>query len=160
MADANVTKVSSTSAFHTRARSNEGIEVPLYLPTGEKSDKWIRIRGAESDAAREAFAEMKRAVLAIKGIEDTKVQAEALRVEDRKLTAALVVDWNLDEPCTEENILALLKEAPQIERQIDAVSENRTLFFGAKLSSSPSTPKQSSDSTSDPKEAKPVTEPT
>jgi hypothetical protein len=39
-------------AFYTRQKANEGIQLPLFLPDGTKTDHWIRIRGIDSDAFR------------------------------------------------------------------------------------------------------------
>ena len=44
------------SAFFTRDRANEGIELPLYLPNGRKSEHWLRVLGVDSDAFRLAEA--------------------------------------------------------------------------------------------------------
>jgi hypothetical protein len=154
MAEEKVTRVDSSAAFDTREKSNEGIVVPLYLPTGEKTDKWMRIRGAESDAAREAFAEAKRAMLAISAIDDEKVKADAIRAEEIKLTAALVSAWNLVEPCDQEHVVERFRKSPQLMRMVDRVSEDRTLFFGVSSPSLPDSLSPNSDSTSAPQDSK------
>ena len=41
------------NAFFTRGVANEGVQLPLYLPTGEKSEHWVRILGVDSDARSE-----------------------------------------------------------------------------------------------------------
>ena len=65
-------------AFFTRERANEGVEVPLYTPDGTKSQHWIRIRGVDSDAFREAEANSKRDAFRVASIEDTVERAKAI----------------------------------------------------------------------------------
>ena len=48
------------NAFFTRGVANEGLQLPLYLPNGEKSEHWVRVLGVDSDSFRAAEAESKR----------------------------------------------------------------------------------------------------
>lgn len=65
-----VVKKPGMSAFHTRSVANEGVELPLYTPTGEKTDEWLRVRGIDSDEFRSAEADAKRDAFKIASIED------------------------------------------------------------------------------------------
>jgi len=78
-----MTGVVSMEAFFTREKANEGIEVPLYLPSGEKSEHWLRIRGVDSDHFRLAEADSRRKAIDIATIEDTLERAKA--IADAKL---------------------------------------------------------------------------
>ena len=44
----------SMDAFFTRGKANEGVQLPLYLPDGSKSEHWVRILGVDSDIFRAA----------------------------------------------------------------------------------------------------------
>lgn len=133
--------------FHTRQRANDGIELPLYTPDGERSAYWMRVRGVDSDEFRLAEAESKRDVMRIAQIEDMRERTREVELSKLKLIAVLVISWNFEQECTQENVVAFLKEAPQIADAIDRAASKRSLFFAARSSSSPSTPSTSSDLT-------------
>ena len=112
-------------SFFTRENANEGIELPLLLPDGTKTEHWLRIRGVDADGFRKAEARSKRKMLEIAAEKDLdKRDAE---VEDTRLAmlAALVIGWSFDNPCTEAEIKRLFREAPQIAEQVD-----RTAYAG------------------------------
>ena len=52
-------------SFFTRENANEGIELPLLLPDGTKTEHWLRIRGVDADGFRKAEARSKRKMLEI-----------------------------------------------------------------------------------------------
>ena len=89
-------------AFFTRERANEGVEVPLYTPDGTKSQHWVRIRGVDSDAFREAEANSKREAFRVASIEDTVERAKAIQDAKLNLIAALVISWSFEKECTLE----------------------------------------------------------
>lgn len=117
------------SAFFTRERANRGIALPLYLPTGERADHWIHVRGIDSDEFRAAEAEHKREALRIAMIEDPKERTLAIADARASLLAALVIDWSFAEPCTLENLKRFFREAPQLADSIDRAASRRDLFF-------------------------------
>lgn len=133
--------------FHTRKAANEGIEVPLYTPQGEKTAHWMRIRGVDSDEFRLAEADSKRDVMRIAQIENPRERLVEVELSKLKLIAILVVSWSFEQECTLENVVAFLKEAPQIADAIDTAASKRSLFFAGRSSSSASTPSTSSVST-------------
>lgn len=134
-------------AFFTRERANEGVEVPLYTPDGTKSQHWVRIRGVDSDAFREAEANSKREAFRVASIEDTVERAKAIQDAKLNLIAALVISWSFEKECTLENVKEFFRQAPQIADAVDQVASKRALFFAKRSSSSVSTPKPSSGST-------------
>lgn len=134
-------------AFFTRGRANEGVQLPLYLPDGSKSEHWVRIRGVDSDVFRAAEADVKRDMFRIASMEDKAERAEAMTSGKRRLVAVLVCDWSFPKPCTVENVDAFLKEAPQIMDAIDVAASKRALFFVDGSSSSQPLPSTSSSST-------------
>jgi len=134
-------------AFFTRDRANEGIQLPLYTPTGKKTDHWLRIIGVDSDAFRLAEAAAKRDAFRVANIEDKAEQAAEIAAAKRRLIAVLVVAWSFPEPCTPKTVEAFLEKAPQIMDAVDTAASRRALFFAVRSSSSPSTPSASSSST-------------
>jgi hypothetical protein len=131
-------------AFFTREKANEGIEIPLYLPDGTKTEHWLRIRGVDSDHFRLAEAESKREAMRVAMIEDPLERAKAIADAKLSLIAALVISWSFEEECTHENVKEFFRQAPQIADAVDQVASKRALFFGKGSSSSLSTPKPSS----------------
>lgn len=131
-------------SFFTRQKANEGIELPLYLPDGTKSEHILRIRGVDSDAFKEAEAKGRRRLLEA-AAEKSEAKLLAANVANREgMLCSLIIGWSFDQPCTEENKLQLLREAPQIADAIDTCASRRSLFFkNGSLSSTPS-PVQSS----------------
>lgn len=143
-------KTHTMEAFFTREKANEGIRVPLHLPTGELSEHWIEIYGVDSDAFRIAEAMSRREGVRIAQIEDPAKRDTATAELTRRLRAALVKGWSFDQECTPDNVAAFLREAPQIAEAIDRVSSNRALFFGIASLDSSRTPSTNSSSTSSP----------
>lgn len=132
-------------AFFTRARANEGVKLPLALPDGSPTEHWIRIRGIDSDQFKQAETEARRHAFELADIKDPVELQQAVSNDKLKLLAALVIDWSFaDRPCTQENIFALLREAPQIADEIDRLSARRRLFFKQGSTPSTSSPAQSS----------------
>lgn len=116
-------------SFFTKAKAEQGRKLPLYTPTSEKTDHWLNVLGIDSDAFKQAEAEAKRQAIHIAEIEDKKEQFQAQRAVERKLIAALITDWSFDMPCTEENVVNFLTQAPQIEDAVNRFAAMRTTFF-------------------------------
>lgn len=139
-------------AFFTRQKANEGIKVSLYLPSGQKTDQWIEIYGVDSDVFRSAEVEAKREAMrvAMTTEEGDKERVGKEKVEEIKvrLIAVLVKAWSFPQPCTVENVIAFLKEAPHISDTIDQLSSKRALFFAGVSKPLVDTPNTSSVSTS------------
>ena len=130
--------MSGLELFHTRARANEGVRLPLYAPDGSPTEHWLQVRHVWSDAFQEAndvaVAEVSEAVLAAQG--DPAKIAAAKREAQIKLWAALVAAWSFDEPCTPEAVAAWLREAPQIGKVLDKFAVDSKRFFGNDSTSS------------------------
>ncbi len=137
------------AAFFTREVANEGTRVYLRLPTGELTDQWIDVRGVHSDAFRTADTAFQRRMLnlLVQGKSEDERQ-RALAEEKRKVIATLVVRWSFPEEATLDNVLRVLREAPQLADLIDETAGNHTLFFGNRPNSSESMPSTSSSSQS------------
>lgn len=133
--------------FFTRSKANEGVNFPLYLPSGEKSEHWLRVRGVDSDRFRQAELNSKRDILRIMQIEDEAERDEAVVQSKCALISSLVVAWSFDRPCTPENVQAFFREAPQIMDAVDRAASKRALFFVGRSSNSLPTPSENSSST-------------
>lgn len=134
-------------SFFTREKANSGVEVPLWLPDGTKSEHFLTIRGVDSDAFRIAEADGRRKGMEISMITDTLEKAEAIQEAKLRLIAALVISWTFPQECTLESVVAFFREAPQIADAVDQVASRRSLFFAQRSSNLPSSPEVSSGST-------------
>ena len=131
--------------FFTRQTANAGIVVDLYTPAGQKTAHWIRIRGVDSDAFREADAESNRRIIDIAQIKEEPKRREALKALQLEIIASLVVAWSFSESFTIKEVVDFLREAPQIADKIDAVARKRSLFFRTESQASAPGPDDNSD---------------
>lgn len=122
-------------AFFTREKANEGIELPLYLPSGGKSEHSLRIRGVDSDIFRLAEAEAKRDAVRILQLEDKTSQAAMIDEAQMKLLAVLVISWSFPQECAIDNVVAFFRQAPQIADAVNQIAGKRALFFAEGSSS-------------------------
>lgn len=159
--------MSRKERFHTRAKANDGVKLKLWDPTmGETSEEWLLVLGRDSDVARNVELELERRVRKQMSAVDSKDKAAMAAVmkelddsavdRTREQIAALVADWSWsdEEPCTRENVVAFLKEAPQIADAIDNLTSNRALFFALAAKTSLPSQSQPSDSTDGAQEQK------
>jgi len=133
-------------AFFTRDTANEGVRVPLMLPNGEPSGHWMIIYGCDSDHFRAAEVWSRREATKLMGLSETERDLAQMDLTHR-LRAKLVKAWSFDQECTEENVLAFFRKAPQVGDAIDRIAGNRTLFFGLASATFTATPPTSSGST-------------
>jgi hypothetical protein len=131
--------------FYTRDKANEGIKIPLVTPDNKETEHWLLIRGADSDAFRDAENEAKRAIIRAAKDDEVKV-ADAAKEGALDLLAAVVKDWSFPQECSGENIKEFLLKAPQIGDRIDKVLADRSFFFAVKSTGSSTTPEKNSSS--------------
>lgn len=124
--------MSGPELFHTRARANEGVRLPLYTPDGSPSDHWLQVRHTWSDAFQEAndvaIAQLQDKLLAAAGNAIAVVKAK--REAQLRIWSALVCGWSFDTECTPEAVEAWLREAPQIGKVLDTFAADSKRFFG------------------------------
>lgn len=132
-------------AFFTREKASLGVKLPLYTPTGAKTEHWLRIRGIDSDEFRAAEADARRDAVRVAGIEDLEERRLAIQDAQRSLIATLVIDWSFEQECTHENVMKFFREAPQIQDAVDKAASRRALFFVNESSDSQPTQNTSSD---------------
>lgn len=126
-------------SFFTREKANEGVEFPLYLPTGEITEHSLKVLGVDSDTFRDMDNQCKREIATSKESSPEEI-SKLYRELKLKLVACLVVSWTFDKPCTLENVMDFLRNAPQIADAIDKVASKRSLFFAQESKSSSNTP--------------------
>jgi hypothetical protein len=135
--------------YHTRPLANEGVRLPLRTRDGRDEGDWLLVLGCDSDAFREAKLAHQRAQMEIAQLKTADERRDAKVEADTRLTAALVKAWSWDDLCTVDAVYNdLLKDGPQLIREIDALAFNRDRFFGVKSSNLLGTPKNTSDSQS------------
>lgn len=159
--------MSRRERFQTRAKANAGAKLQLWDPIkGEMSDEWLLLLGKDSDVAHKVELDLDRQVRKrLSGIDskDKEALAKATKeLEDsapdrvREQIASLVVDWSWadEQPCTRDNVIEFLREAPQVADSIDTLTSNRALFFALAAKTSSPSQKQPSDSTDGAQEQK------
>lgn len=116
--------------FFIRERANDGIDVPLALPSGEDSGHTIRIRGIDSDHFKKAQVIRSRDNIRLLAIESEEEQLAETEKADTLLLASLVAGWSFAEEVTETNVVKLLTENPVIRSLVDGTAAKRSAFFG------------------------------
>ena len=122
--------------FFTRQVANEGVRLPLFYPDGRKSEHWLIVRGIDSDAFRYAELKSKRKAIELAGINNDLERASAIKDEELSCLAALIAGWSLDKELNDENVVTLLREAPQIADAVNRFAAKRSEFFVKKSDSS------------------------
>jgi hypothetical protein len=124
--------------FFTRDKANEGVTLPLFRPDdGTKTEHWLKILGVDSDAYFKAETAMRRAMPGVeaeaKSLNGAEEQltfiAEKQKEWQRKVLAAVIVDWSFEKECNEANKIEFLAKAPQIAKAVDTFISDRRLFF-------------------------------
>lgn len=121
-------KVLYAKDFYTVDRAEQGIKVPLRLPSGGATDYWLHCRGIDAPSYREVMIPLVRE---IKALEASKEADAATKAEDLnlRLVAAFVIGWNLPDEFTEEGVLELLRKTPRLRVEVDTSCAVRSNFF-------------------------------
>lgn len=139
------------SDFFTREKANSGIKLPLTLPTGEKTEHYLQIRGVDSDEFRAAEAAHIRQAVDFAQIEDVMERARKIDEAKTELIASLVVSWSFPMECNLENVVQFFNDAPQIMESVNKIAGKRKLFFALESAASRIISQGNSDSTKDQK---------
>ncbi len=115
--------------FFMKKKAEDGITVPISLPSGEDSGHTLRIRGIDSDTFKKAQSVRSRENLRILALPDVQ-QEEETEKADTVLLASLVAEWSFQEELTEANVITLLTENPLIRALVDSTAAKRKDFFG------------------------------
>ena len=122
--------------FFTRASANEGVKLPLYLPNGTVTEHFFVVRGVDSDEFRVAESKAKRGAINIAQLDTEAERIDAIQQSERECIASLIASWSFDNPCTRPNVMAFLKEAPQIADAVNRFAARREGFMAKKPTSS------------------------
>ena len=124
--------------FFTKDAANAGVKVPLYWPDGRKSDYWLLVAGCDSDVYIQGKLKVDRlGMTRYKSMTDEEAQ-ELHSEEILKLKASCVIDWNMEDndgqkkAHTFENVVTLLRNAPQLVSEIDDVIYSRAKYVKKK----------------------------
>lgn len=116
-------------AFNVKAKSDEGVKVPLSLPDGTETDEYLVVRGTDSKAFVAAQTKHQRATLKL-AKDKEKDTVGNRKVLARKLVASLVAGWSFEDmECNEENVIKFFETAPQIQDEVDKFAIDRSNFF-------------------------------
>lgn len=131
--------------FYTRPRSEEGVKVPLLLPSGADSGEWVIVKGPGSRSYRRAQSVFTRGLAELGSLpeEEREERAETLVLE---FLAPLVSAWSFSEPLTLDAVTAFLENAPDVTRRLDLVINDTARFMGPGSGSSTSGPESSETS--------------
>ena len=110
--------------------------MPLYRPNGEVTEHYFTVRGVDSDKFRAAESKAKRKAIGIAQLDTEEERVEAIQETERECITALIADWSFDKPCTHKNVMAFLKEAPQIADAVNRFAARREGFMAKKPTSS------------------------
>lgn len=123
--------------FYTRPKSEAGVRMPLLLSDGTDSGEWLCITGPDSDAYRQAMADLLRrtAELGEAAGADLEGERKAILLDTR---TALVIGWSFEKPASIDAVREFLGNCPGVAADIEAVAADRSRFFG--LASASSTP--------------------
>jgi hypothetical protein len=133
------------SAFDTRARAQEGVDMPLLDPAGFATRAVLRVRGMDSQVYQDALTKFVRAG-AERGRKRTSEERDA---EFLEVQATLVAGWSVDgkpaalvfekdgKPleCTPANVARVLREHAWVLAQVIAFAERRQNFLPGSASS-------------------------
>ena len=128
--------MASIKDHYTRASANEGIWCELKFPDGTPHGK-LRLLSVDSDSFRHKDIELKRKLFE-RSLESAKERNGGRLVTDDhrlELMASLIAEWDFDEPCTQENKMTFLREAPQVADFVDRMASQRAAFFKNPLTS-------------------------
>lgn len=115
--------------FYTKALQDEGVKLPLFTPHGAETEHFIVVLGTDSETFKKGVFVVNRKFQEA----DPKTDVEKLNMREdknRALIALLIKDWSLGDnfPCTNENKIEFLKNAPQIQAEIDRFSNRKANF--------------------------------
>lgn len=132
----------SMEDLFTRSKANEGIHVPLTYPDGTESPHWLTVRGVDSDAFIKAETKGKRRLMEIAVVEETEKREEMLHENQLDVIASLICGWSFDMELTHDNVVNLLREAPQIANKVNQLASRRDFFFKKESKPSSGGPKK------------------
>jgi hypothetical protein len=119
------------SRYKTRDRASVPVRVQLPDPaTGEETGDWIEVISSLSDAFRNANDDNRRRIAEFAATNPKpEARAEFARESVLRLLAPLVTAWSFDTPCTQDAVVELLRDAPQLQDLVSGVADDAKRFF-------------------------------
>lgn len=117
--------------FYTRTKASRGVRVELVDPSGNR--EWVTVRSVlslEFVAVAAAVAKQADQFRLLIDSAQSGDRKRLIRLRRATLASALVADWSLPMK-TPAEIAELLIANPRLRRQIEQISENHALHFGA-----------------------------
>lgn len=106
--------------FYTRDLHSKPKKLPLCLPSGNETDKYLEVVGIDSTQFAEARAQLSRDIVD-KDLSDDEKSASYV--------SCLVVGGDIGkEECSRENIVKLFINAPYIQKAVDTFAANHGNF--------------------------------
>lgn len=122
-------RASSMEKYKTRSKISNPVRQFILDPqTQELSADFLEIRSSLSDEFMDARDRSMQEVSEVEERDPVKRKA-AVREIQLRMSAALVAGWSFAEPCTEENVVEFLREAPQIRNLVNSVADDSQRFF-------------------------------
>lgn len=133
----------SMNRYKIRSQAQKPMKVFLVDPaTGEHTEDWVEVRSSLSDEFMEARDAAMRAVQGVVTPDKAQRKAEVGEIQ-LEMKSSLVAGWSFEEPCTKENIIEFLREAPQIQQMLLNVADDSARFFSKPSEGSKTGRKQS-----------------
>lgn len=130
--------MASFRELNIAAKANEGIEIPVVVPSAESGEgkstgDMLTVLNTYSERFRKAEAEgFRRIRAASKKAEDAGQEIDNAIYEEvaHDSIAHLIVDWTYDEECTLENVKEFLAANPHMYDLINRLAADHDAFFG------------------------------
>lgn len=127
----------SLEQYFTKDQASVPTKMSLVLPNGMPTEDYLLVVGSESKEFRHAKLTQERNAVVLGAITDSEKMFDGVEEMKASMLAACVKDWSFDVPCTPDNVLKFLLNAPYITDALDRFISARSNFF--KLASVPST---------------------
>lgn len=117
----------SMERFFTREAATAGKRIPLRTPDGKLTEEWLQVRSRLCDA----FVAAQREAVQLVAATDEAKRIGVAHDAKIKVLSVLVCGWSFDKECTQEAVIAFLREAPQIAEQINSFAGDDEAFFAS-----------------------------
>lgn len=120
---------STMDKYKTRSKVSNPVRQHLLDPTTQElTTDYLEIRSSLSDEFMDARDRSMQEVSEIDE-QDPKKRKALVKEIQLRMSAALVAGWSFSEPCTEENVVEFLREAPQVRNLVNSVADDAQRFF-------------------------------
>lgn len=119
----------SIEKYKIRDKAQKPTRVQLFDPaTDTQTEDWIEVRSSLSDEFMEARDQAMQEAQSVSE-QNPEKRKELIREIQLRMKASLVAGWSFDVPFTQEEVVAFLREAPQIQQMVMSVADDSARFF-------------------------------